>query len=117
MCRPQSQKGGRRCNGKCSDPAYVAGYQRARSEALNAGTPEDDLPEYLSVDFAPERDIAIQVLADQVGEALKYESEERDELLRVYGTEERAVNVLGALVASRAEQLAGITGCPYVFRQ
>ncbi|WP_018771465.1 hypothetical protein [Arthrobacter sp. 162MFSha1.1] len=109
MCRAKSEKGGRRCNGKCSNPAYVAAYQRARTEAVNAGTKAEDLPEYLEVSVAPEGDMEIAALADQIGEALKYESEERDEVLRKYGTEEQAVVALGALVAKRAEELAGIT--------
>jgi hypothetical protein len=110
MCRAvgdPKEPEGRRCNGKCSDPAYVAAYQRTRTAAIKAGTKE--IPEFLPVTLAPEREIATLELANQVGEALKYESEERDELLKVYGTEEQAVIALGARIAARAEQLAGIT--------
>lgn len=109
MCRAQSDPKYRRCNGKCSDPVYVAAYQRARTAAIKAGAKTAEIPEFLPVTIAPERDIETRELADQVGEALKYESEERDELLKVYGTEEQAVVALGARVAARAEQLAGIT--------
>ncbi len=109
MCRAQSDPKYRRCNGKCSDPAYVAAYQRARTAAIKAGAKTAEIPEFLPVTVTPERDIGTRELADQVGEALKYESEERDELLKVYGTEEQAVVALGARVAARAEQLAGIT--------
>lgn len=101
---------GRRCDGKCSDPVYKAAYGRARTEAINAGMKTTEIPEYLDVSIPAQWDIEVLELANRVGDALRYESEERDELLAVYGTEEQAVNALGARIASRAEEIAGITG-------
>lgn len=109
MCRALNDRKPRRCNGKCSSPAYVAAYQRARSAALKAGKKTSNLPDVPPVAIAPKVGTETRVLADEVGEALRYESEERDELLKVYGTEEQAVVALGARIASRAEEVAGIT--------
>jgi hypothetical protein len=127
MCRGGKDKEApRRCNGKCNNPVNRAAYQRAlrakhraedtAAQHVSPPEPERTPPAPKVVNLAELINDLRRVLASnesgtptEQARAAMQEAEAEERLLETYGSLDQAAIAIGAQIASRAEELAGIT--------
>lgn len=127
MCRGPEEVGGpRHCDGKCNDPVNRSAYQRAtraRHRAEDSAAEHVSPPEPVGTPEKPESVSLTDLIADlasvvtpvetgtevEQARAAMREAEAEERLLGTYGSLDQAAIAVGARIASRAEELAGIT--------
>lgn len=120
MCRA-SGEGGRRC--PCAGPASRSAYRKAHRAAGHAATVgttspgnvgRPSTPELAELDTLEGRIALARRVSLAAGELTEANQDEWNEarfaLVKEHGSVEQAATALGAVIAARSEELAGVTG-------